>query len=410
MHPSLRKVFYRIVKPRSTLLSNFNSPLPSDRCRIVDAENGTHRDVSYRLESVVVEERNRWSVDAISKSDIRRTISRAGYNVGANLALMEDLREERRKDHFSLVVDWLGRLPVLDHVLTRPSYSGINTTLTSLILTGLALPDLEEVRVAEAEKNIHDLFHPMYTGTPYEIYVAALGGKFTMVDGKAVPTLSVDNYLRLGHIIAQEAIDFALSDEGEMVLKDKLSPLKCKRIWLNRVTQANADRIHYFVNHHLTSDLYIGLSVTRQLTTDVELAPVDGTHSREEMERRLPQLIPDMLQLYVDSVEMQETTGGLRGVLAFNDIHYPVHGERIFYYPSRKALQQEHERTSGQIRVLANARNELSNKMKVRLNGEHYHDVSSRFEDLLVNLYKTDRLRWFEYFQVPPEKWHIYGD
>src|SRR3989338_11420682 len=184
MLEALRRGYYHIVKPRSEILSDLLST-PLHRNRIVDRASGEVDGVSYQLETVVHE--SDYTLTQAFFEGISFVLLPSPYPSWADLALQENKvpsvsDETLIKFAEDKLLAWM-----VDHLASRPSYATQNRK-THLILDGLALPDLLEVRQKEAERWVSGTFeeqpnwnmyrfcsrHPHLEGTPYEIYLHGL--------------------------------------------------------------------------------------------------------------------------------------------------------------------------------------------------------------------------------------------
>ncbi len=184
MLEALRRGYYRIVKPRSEILSDLlDTPIHTKR--VVDFVSGQVEGISYHLETVVNELN-----DTVSQAIFERVsfglLSRP-YPLWAELAYEENKVPSVSDEGLIEFAEDKLLAWALDHVASRPSYAHKNRK-NVLILDGLALPDLPEVCQKEAEHWVTDnyeeqpnwniyrscMLHPRMEDTPYEIYLHGL--------------------------------------------------------------------------------------------------------------------------------------------------------------------------------------------------------------------------------------------
>ncbi len=424
----LRRVYYALVKPRSVYLSDVDSPFPSDKKRMVDAEKGEHNGIGYRLETVVNERESPLSVNYVSAKSIQDIVKEQGYNVRANLAAISEIKERKQGSLLQQWLDQVSREGVVDSVLTRPSYQK-ETKRTYLILTGLSQEDLEEVRLKEAAKSRDHaalyrmaLHNPQYTGTMLEVFLLGLAeerfrkiaerqeqefperlmfqmaargqsdlsNSYYLVNGKAVPVLQVNNFEH-GHEAAQDCIDFALED-GKAILQDRICLVKHRPHLIGRL---DVNLVDHILDFSWTRDFYVEIAMEHQVNKDIQIAPYFGKLTNGDLEALAERLVPEVLRL-CSNISVEEDKSERMAVVSFEG--YPKKGNRILCYSSRGSLREYNQNRKNKVRVVADARSPSG------------RDVSDDFSQLLDHLYRTDRIRWFEYFDVPEEEWRKYPD
>ncbi len=253
----IRQLYFSVIKPRSLYLSDIDSPSRFDKRRVVDAENGKHKGVSYRLETVVCERETSLYIPNLNRPSVEDIVKKQGVDVNAAMSAIRPRQED-------VMGQWLDRISnggVINHIFTRPSYGKFQNTY--LILTGLSQDDLEQVRLNEVltSKNssvLDGLNYPKYTGTPLEVFLFGLsearfrktagdtgadnlyGSSYRVVDRRAVPVLTVRD-IEHGHEAAQNCIDFALED-GRAILQDEICLLRHATFLRKRLKFESLDR------------------------------------------------------------------------------------------------------------------------------------------------------------------------
>ncbi len=440
----IRRAYYALVKPRSVYLSDVDSPFPSDKKRMVDAEKGERNGIGYRLETVVNERESPLSVSYVSKQSIQDIVKERGYNVEANLAAISEIKEKKQGSLLRQWFDQVSRGGVVNSILTRPSYQK-EIKRTYLILTGLSQDDLEEVRLREAAKSRDHatlykmaLHNPQYAGTPYEVFLLglaeerfrkiaereaeenkknpqlhklgfdwqlspeklmlqmAVGGQsdlfssYYLVKGKAVPVLEVNNFEQ-GHEAAQDCIDFFLKD-GPAILQDRICLIRHRPHLIGRL---DVNLVDYILGLSWVKDFYVEIAKEHLVNEDLQIAPYFGKLDNGDLEALAERLVPEVLRS-CSNISVEEDKSGRIAVVSFKG--YPKEGNRILCYSSRALLREYNQSRKDQVRVVADARSPGG------------REVSNDFNQLFNFLYNTDKRRWFEYFELSEGEQEKYPD